>query len=162
MGTLGHFTYLSPCQVVLVVKNPPANAGDIRGAGLIPGLGRSPGGGYGNPLQCSCLENPRDRGAWWAAIYGLAQSRTQLKWLSSSIRITNKSHAYRRRHNLRGSMGWSQRREMVLSAFLGRLCTESTHGIIYTFAFKMQMCDTSKEIWISSLENNSNSSLIPV
>ena len=42
------------------------------------------GEGNGNPLQCSCLENPRDRGAWWAAIYGAAQSRTQLKWLSSS------------------------------------------------------------------------------
>ena len=42
------------------------------------------GEGNGNPLQCSCLENPRDRGAWWAAIYGVAQSQTQLKWLSSS------------------------------------------------------------------------------
>ena len=51
-------------QVVLVVKNPPANAGDLRDAGLIPGLVRSPAGGHGNPLQYSCLENPRDRGAW--------------------------------------------------------------------------------------------------
>ena len=49
--------------VALVVKNPPANAGDIRDAGLIPGSGRSPGGGHGNPLQHSCLENPMDRGA---------------------------------------------------------------------------------------------------
>ena len=46
-----------------MVKNIPANAGDIRDAGLIPGLGRSPGGGHGNPLQYSCLENLRDRGA---------------------------------------------------------------------------------------------------
>ena len=46
-----------------VVKNQPANAGDV---GLIPGSGRSPGGGHGNPLQYSCLENPMDRGAWWA------------------------------------------------------------------------------------------------
>lgn len=67
-----------------------------------------------------------------------------------------------RKHNLRGSMGWPQGRKTMLSAFLGRLCTKSTHGIIYTFAFKMQMCGTSKEIWISSLENNFNSSLIPV
>ena len=51
---------------------------------LIPELGRSPGEGNGNPLQCSCLENPRDGGAWWAAVYGVAQSRTRLKWLSSS------------------------------------------------------------------------------
>ena len=48
-----------------MVRNPPANAGDIRDAGLIPGLGRS-GGGCGNPLQYSCLENPMDREAWWA------------------------------------------------------------------------------------------------
>ena len=49
-----------------MVKNPPANSGDIRDVGSIPGLGRSPGGGYGNPLQYSCLENPMDRGAWQA------------------------------------------------------------------------------------------------
>ena len=47
-----------------MVKNPPANAEDIRDEGSIPGLGRSPGGGHGNPLQYSCLENPMDRGAW--------------------------------------------------------------------------------------------------
>ena len=57
-------------QVVLVVNNPPANAGDIRDAGTIPGSGRSSGGGHGNPLQYSCLENPMDRGAWWATIEG--------------------------------------------------------------------------------------------
>ena len=51
-------------QVVLVVKNPPAIAGSIRDMGSIPGSGRSPGGGHGNPLQYSCLENPTDRGAW--------------------------------------------------------------------------------------------------
>ena len=53
---------LGASQVVLVVKNPPANAGDIRNVGLIPGSGRSPGGEHGNPLQHSCLENPMDRG----------------------------------------------------------------------------------------------------
>ena len=56
-----------------MVKNPPANAGDIRDAGSNPGLGRSPGGGNGNPLQCSCLENPMDRGAWWATAHGVAK-----------------------------------------------------------------------------------------
>ena len=50
--------------MALVVKNPPANAGDIRGTDSIPGLGRSPGGGHGNPLQYSCLENLTDRGVW--------------------------------------------------------------------------------------------------
>ena len=52
--------------VALVVKNPPADAGDIRDAGSIHGSERSPGGGHGNPLQYSCLETPMDRGAWWA------------------------------------------------------------------------------------------------
>ena len=54
----------------LVVKNVPANAGDIRDSGSIPGLERSPGGGNGNPFQYSCLGNPIDRGAWVAAIHG--------------------------------------------------------------------------------------------
>ena len=56
-------------HVALVVKNPPASAGDVKDVGLISGLGRSPGGGNGNPLQYSCLENPMDRGAQWA-LYG--------------------------------------------------------------------------------------------
>ena len=63
-------------QGVLVVKNPPTNAGDIRDMGLIPGLGRSPRGGHGNPLQYSCLENPMDRGAWRAMVHGVTKSQT--------------------------------------------------------------------------------------
>ena len=54
-------------QVALVVKNPPAIAGDIRDVGSVPGLGRSPGGGHGNLLQYSCLHNPMDSRAWWVA-----------------------------------------------------------------------------------------------
>ena len=59
-----------------MVKNPPANAGDIRDLGLIPGLAISPGGGHGNPLQYSCLENPMDRRAWLATVHGVAKSQT--------------------------------------------------------------------------------------
>ena len=70
---------------MLVVKNPPASAGDIRDMDSIFGLGRSPGGEHGNPLQYSCLENPRDRGAWWASVYGVAQSQTRLKRLSKRV-----------------------------------------------------------------------------
>ena len=69
--------------MALVVKNPPANAGDLRDVGLIPGLGRFPGEGNGNPLQYSCLENPMDRGAWQATVYGVAKSQTRLKRLST-------------------------------------------------------------------------------
>ena len=57
-----------------MVKNPPANAGDIGDIGLIPGLERSPEIGNGNPLQYSCLENPMDRGAWRAMVHGLTKS----------------------------------------------------------------------------------------
>ena len=63
-------------QVVLVVKNSPTNTGDIRDVSSIPGLGRSPVGGNGNLFQYSCLENPMDRGAWWATVRGVAESGT--------------------------------------------------------------------------------------
>ena len=69
---------LQTSQVVLVVENLPANEGDIRDTGSIPGLGRSSRVGNGNSLQYSCLENPMDRGAWWAAVHGAAESQTQL------------------------------------------------------------------------------------
>ena len=68
-------------QVALVVKNLPANAGDV---GLIPGSGRSPGEGNGIPLQYSCLGNPMDRGAWWAVVHGVAKSRTGPKHLNTN------------------------------------------------------------------------------
>ena len=68
-----HYNMEPASQMVLVVKNLPANAGDIRDAGVMPGLGKSPGGGRGNPLQYSCLENPMDRGAWWAIVHRVAR-----------------------------------------------------------------------------------------
>ena len=73
-------------QVELVLKNLPANAGDARDVDSIPGLGRSPGGGHGNPLQYSCLENPMDRGAWCPTVHGVANSQTRLKRLSTHTR----------------------------------------------------------------------------
>ena len=63
----------------VVVKNPPANAGDIRDAGSIPGLGRSPGGGNGNSLQYSCWKNTMNRGSWWVTVHRVAKSWTWLK-----------------------------------------------------------------------------------
>ena len=65
-------------HVVLLVKNPPANEGDIRAVGSIPGLGRSLGGRYGYPHQYSCLENSRDGGSWQATVHGVPNSWTQL------------------------------------------------------------------------------------
>ena len=63
-------------QGVLMVKNPPTKAGDLTDIDSIPGSGRSPGGGHGNPLQYSCLENPMDRGAWQATVHRVAKSRS--------------------------------------------------------------------------------------
>ena len=65
-------------------KESVCNARDAGDVSEIPGSGRSPGGGHGNPLQYSCLENPKNRGAWWAAIYAVAQSQKQLNQLSNS------------------------------------------------------------------------------
>ena len=80
-----------------MVKTPPTNSGDITDVSSIPGLERSPGGGHGNVLQCSCLENPMDREAWRATVHGVAQSRTQLKRLSSSSSMED---------NLKQSKDW--------------------------------------------------------
>ena len=70
----------------LVVKNLSANAGDVRDMGSIPGLGRAPGRGHSNPLQCSCLENPLDRGAWWATVHRVTKSGTRMKEFSTKAR----------------------------------------------------------------------------
>ena len=71
--------YAGASQVALGVNSLPANSGDIRDAGSIPGSGRSSGGGHGNPLQYSCLEHPMDREAWWATVHRVTKSLAQLK-----------------------------------------------------------------------------------
>ena len=71
---MGKLSNLRASQVAPVIKKPPANAGDKRDSGSISGLWSCPGGGRGNPLQYSCLENPMDRGAWWATVHGVAES----------------------------------------------------------------------------------------
>ena len=76
-------------QVALVVRNPSASAGDMRHVGSIPGSGRPPGGGHDNPLQCSCLENPVDRGAWWATLHRVTKSCTLLKQHSTHTQKQN-------------------------------------------------------------------------
>ena len=70
----GSSGYSWASQVALEVKNSPANARDIKDVGSIPGSERSPGGGHGNPLQYSCLENPTDRGVWWAPLHSVTKS----------------------------------------------------------------------------------------
>ena len=95
-GVVKSWTWLSTAQsefwasqMALVAKNLPANAGDIRDTGLILGLGRSPGGGHGNPLQYSCLRNPMDRRTWQATAHGVAKNQTRPKLLSPAQVIHN-------------------------------------------------------------------------
>ena len=73
------YIHIYASQVTVVVKNPPANVGDLRDMSSVPGLGRSPGEGYGNPVQYSCLENPIDRRVWRATFHRVTQSLTLLK-----------------------------------------------------------------------------------
>ena len=70
-------------------KEPACQAGDVRDTGLIPGLGRAPGGGHGNPLQYSCLDNLTNRRVWWATVYWVTKSWTPLKHLSMYTCIGN-------------------------------------------------------------------------
>ena len=111
---------LGASQVALVVKDPLANAGDIRDAGSIPGLGRSPGGGHGNPLQYSCLKGPMDRGARRAAVHRVTRSQTQLKWLSTA------QHTYLYTHT-----------HIQLTLFLWRILTKMVRSIIMNYSNKL-------------------------
>ena len=81
----GHRQLAKASQLVLGARNPPAKAEDRGDAGLIPGLGRPPGGRHGQPLQCSCPENPMDRGARQAAVHRATKRQTQLKRLSMQL-----------------------------------------------------------------------------
>ena len=74
-----------------VLKNLPANMEDAGDTGSIPGLGRSPGEGNGNTLQFSCLENPKDKGAWQATVYGVSKSWTQLSMHTVKVELNNDS-----------------------------------------------------------------------
>ena len=77
---------------MLVVKNLPANEGDTKDTGSIPGWGRSPGGGHGSPVQYSCLENPMDRGACWATVQRVTVSQTQLSTHAHMHTLLHKRH----------------------------------------------------------------------
>ena len=92
-------------RMALVVKKLPAKAGDIRDMGSIPGSGRSPGGGHGNPLQYSCLENLMDSGVWSATVCQVSKSQTRLKRLSTAQHVNNISSAVRIKINSTEALG---------------------------------------------------------
>ena len=85
-GIVGPYGSFGASQMALAVKNPPANAWDM---GSTSGLGKSPKGGHGNPLQYSRLENTLDRGAWQARVRRVVRSQTQLKWLNTRAHIVD-------------------------------------------------------------------------
>ena len=121
------------------IKNPPANSRGIKDVGLIPGSERSSGGGHGNPLQYSFLENPMDRGAWWATVCRVAKSWTQQKWLSSHAQQPNSLSKIRKvspHHTQRYTVNYTQKfpplSKKVLSDFLTLLCRNIVHTILWT------------------------------
>ena len=103
-------------QVTLVVKNSPANEGDVRDTGSVPGSGRSPGGGHSNPLQCSCLESPMDRGAWGATVHGVAWRRTRLSDGASTAHHFNGAKLVRT--DPASQLGSSLFKGIVISTFI--------------------------------------------
>ena len=112
-------------QMALVVKNPSANAGDTRDACSIPGSRRSPREGHGNPLQYSCLENPMDRGAWWATVHGVTQSQTWLKRLS--IHAHTHTHMHTGLSSVGGSLGRPLRERGADRTWAENCCWDSQH-----------------------------------
>ena len=104
--------------MVLLVKNAPAKAGDVRDANLIPGLERSSGGGNGYPLLYSCLENPKGRAAWQVTVHKVAQSRTQLKRLST--------HKYAGAHYIQRVLSAEYTVENKMQFLLSRSTLESS------------------------------------
>ena len=125
--------------MVLGVKNLPANAGDIRDMGLISGSGRSPGGGHGNPLQYSCLENPVNKGVWWATVHGVAKSWTWLKWC-----VTAQHNAYQPNEEF----GWECecREETSFQGSGFHSWQQQLKGQNYVF-----LCKEAGNIWINEL-----------
>ena len=114
--------------MALLIKNPPANVWDVRDTGSISGLGRSPRGERGNPFQYSSLENPMDRGAWWAAVHGATKSRTRLSdftftFFWTSLVAQRLKHLHAMEETWVRSLGW-RRKWQPTPVFLPR----ESHG----------------------------------
>ena len=122
--------------MVLVVKNPPANAGDVKDWGLIPGSGSSPGGGHSSPLQYPCPENPMDRGAWCATAHRVAKNQTQLKELNARTHASRCTASY----NTRGGRVWGRKRteREPWQRSRRRTCKGKEHQLL-TFSLQVQL-----------------------
>ena len=120
-----------------MVKNPPANAGEVRDAGLIPGSGKSPEGGNGNSLQYSCLGNPVDRGAWRATVHGVLKSRT---WLSNWAHASLTSQVIRREIHFLPST-----KSINLAVLVFVFLSSSSHGRSLPFPIESQLLTLCNE-----------------
>ena len=138
--------------MMLVVKSPPANAGDARNVVSIPDGGRSPGEGNGNPLQYSCLENPMDRGDWWAIVHGISKSQTWLRCLS--IALKGKETVWGEEMEARKSLVWLENTHCLVAlgpAANDRNCIEQggccqVGGCLEVFA-KFGYCSIEKRVF---------------
>ena len=142
-------------QVAPMVKSLPASAADVRDAGSIPGTERSPGGGHGNPLQYSCLENPMDRGAWKATGHSVTKSWTRLKRLSMC-----KWKFYHQASFLKMQMyylGWRGILSFQIKLYLvstlwqsspGFICTNTSPGVLLGLAALISYLNVW-ELWFS-------------
>ena len=143
--------------MTLVVKNPPANSGDARDVVSIPDGGRSPGEGNGNPLQYSCLENPMDRGDWWAIVHGISKSQTWLRCLN--IALKGKESVWGEME-ARKSLVWLENTHCLVAlgpAANDRNCIEQggccqVGGCLEVFA-KFGYCSIEKRVFLISVHD---------
>ena len=116
-------------QVALAIKSPPVSAGDIRDVGSIPGSGRSLRGGHGNLLRYPCLENPMDRGAWWATVLRVTKSQTQLKQLSMHVHARTHTHTHTHTY-IYNSVLYRALTFICMYRYSMELCNQFTNGYI--------------------------------
>ena len=144
----------------------------LRGSGSIPGSGRSPGGGYGNPLQHSYLENPTDKGSWWATVHGVAKSRTRLRRLCMHTIISTSSLTFLfpvslKRHwclnhkanplsmlPYRCSMSCLHTPSKVITFLIWRLWKRTCILATYNFTFRTSLCTVLKAITMREINES--------
>ena len=139
-----------------MVKNLPANTGDAGNSGSVPGLGRSPGGRHGNPLQYSCLENPMDRGAWQATVFGEPKSQTQFSNWGCAERVRGANASQK---SLVYYLNWVVDYIIMKSGIKGRSIWE---GICYKKDWKIGVHDSTGDLRAEAVWNNGRSKVWPL
>ena len=134
--------------MAVVVKNCQCRR--CRDSCSIPGSGRSPGNGNGNPLQYSCLENPMERGAWWATVHGVTKSQTQLKWLSMCAHTmcwASNAHWVPRGQRGQGGKASSPETPGAFSALTRKVWSNALFPRGWTFTYSSVQHDSCPRVW---------------